>query len=654
MSKDLFLELIKDDLLLLDDQVLVTEDLNLRYLGDSTYKSIQDWSDTTQSGGRISGGAILDDGDGTITVSAGSGIIKCTDDNVGPNYFFNWEEDSSLVLVDNDVNYVYITCSGMIPTIYSTIDRDTITLTNEITLGRVLRNGTDLHIIDSGVQLDNLPRREHERLLAVRGAERATGMVVAETGNRFLTATAGVFYLGSNREETAAQDTTGTDRITYWYNDGAWQSITDQTVVDNLQFNNYGVGLANLTVQHYGVHWVYIHYDGDINIVYGTGNYILANAENAVAPSTLPDSLSSFGLLVAKIIVKQNDPNFTSIGSAFEKVFPTTAVQIHNDLAGLQGGQATQYYHLNLGDYNSVTGFNFASAFAYLNVEQLWLNHQNFTPLLGDSSKWITFRAIDNNDGLWLYYTDSGGAYLDCWGSTNFVISTGDTTGYINFMKNDYVTPMARFSTSSFEIDSIAEMTADAGITLDTFLTKDGEVYLADNKKAYFGDTNDISMYWDGTDFKIDALTVDSKFKVTNVSDLYFSTGLLNLRPSKSTLFHVPGGRSLDLNGAFKITGTAIYPISFHLDAYFLDNTKLAFGTGQDATILYDGTDLIVNTDAVGTGSLKVNSHETRADGSVNFVTLADAAAANSSMYYSSDQSKMVWKDSGGTVNVLY
>lgn len=38
----------------------------------------------------------------------------------------------------------------------------------------------------------------------------------------------------------------------------------------------------------------------------------------------------------------------------------------------------------------------------------------------------------------------------------------------------------------------------------------------------------------------------------------------------------------------------------------------------------------------------------------VRFPTLADAAAPNNSVYYSSDQSKLVFKDSGGTVNDLY
>jgi hypothetical protein len=43
-----------------------------------------------------------------------------------------------------------------------------------------------------------------------------------------------------------------------------------------------------------------------------------------------------------------------------------------------------------------------------------------------------------------------------------------------------------------------------------------------------------------------------------------------------------------------------------------------------------------------------------RNDGSIEPVSLADADAANNSIYYSTDQSKLVFKDSGGVVNDLY
>ena len=43
-----------------------------------------------------------------------------------------------------------------------------------------------------------------------------------------------------------------------------------------------------------------------------------------------------------------------------------------------------------------------------------------------------------------------------------------------------------------------------------------------------------------------------------------------------------------------------------------------------------------------------------RVDGSIEPVSLADADAVNNSIYFSTDQSKLVFKDSGGVVNDLH
>jgi len=48
------------------------------------------------------------------------------------------------------------------------------------------------------------------------------------------------------------------------------------------------------------------------------------------------------------------------------------------------------------------------------------------------------------------------------------------------------------------------------------------------------------------------------------------------------------------------------------------DNQKLKFGTGSDASILYDGTNLCINTKDVGTGTIKINGTAAVADGTYN------------------------------------
>ncbi|GAI73653.1 unnamed protein product, partial [marine sediment metagenome] len=83
----------------------------------------------------------------------------------------------------------------------------------------------------SGVNLYNHMRNNHERLMGVRGFERASGGVIAEKLARYLTSTAGVFYLGANKITTTQQDTSPAgppNILTRWYHDagGNWVSNT--------------------------------------------------------------------------------------------------------------------------------------------------------------------------------------------------------------------------------------------------------------------------------------------------------------------------------------------------------------------------------------------------------------------------------------------
>lgn len=56
-----------------------------------------------------------------------------------------------------------------------------------------------------------------------------------------------------------------------------------------------------------------------------------------------------------------------------------------------------------------------------------------------------------------------------------------------------------------------------------------------------------------------------------------------------------------------------------------------------------------VNFQKAGTSKFKID-----ANGAISVATMADSSAPNSSLYYSSTASKLVWKDAGGTVNNLY
>jgi len=70
----------------------------------------------------------------------------------------------------------------------------------------------------------------------------------------------------------------------------------------------------------------------------------------------------------------------------------------------------------------------------------------------------------------------------------------------------------------------------------------------------------------------------------------------------------------------------------------------------QWISITHDQTDGVI---AVGKGNIKL-SNNLECGGYILPFSSADSAAPNSSLYYSTDQSKLVFKDSGGTVRDLW
>jgi len=324
-------------------------DINFNMLETPVFFTLEDWFNTTQSSGRLFGGDFIHNGGGVLTVTNGSGIIKSTDSNIGVNYFFDWDTNTNVELFVNKVTYIFVDYNAGHPFIATTNDISTINHTTQFTLGRAWTNGIVTHALGSGINLYDTDNLAHERLIEVRGFERASGGVIFETGILNIASTAGVFYLGSNRITTSSQDTNDVAvTFTSWYRDGngGWTEVIDQNQIDNLNYDD-GTGTLNeLLVNRYGIHWVFIHYDSDLHIVYGRDEYTLNEAEIAVLPSDLPEAVSDFGIVAGKIIVQKNAVTFTSIASAYTVPFPISHPAVHNDLSGLQGGTADEYYHL--------------------------------------------------------------------------------------------------------------------------------------------------------------------------------------------------------------------------------------------------------------------------------------------------------------------
>lgn len=314
----------------------------LRMAG-STYVSLQEWCNLFQSSGFVSGGTITDSGSGEIDVAAGCGVIKVTDDELGETRFFDWAAQSNIALTNNATNYIYGSYNGGTPGIHVTTDRTLIKWTDAFTRGRVYRKDNVVHIINSGVQLENLARTNHERLVALRNIEHASGAAISvNTTTRTVAVTAGKFWIGSNPFDTVALDSAGADTIGHFYRNGSggWTEST-VSVVDNVYYDDSTGTLHEATNNQYVVQYFYHDYGGYPYMQYGQDSYKLAEAQEAKVPDA-PSFLDDFAVLRGRVIYKKGVAAYEELVAVEDERFVASTAMNHNDTGGLNTGN---YHH---------------------------------------------------------------------------------------------------------------------------------------------------------------------------------------------------------------------------------------------------------------------------------------------------------------------
>lgn len=283
------------------------------------------WDYTASTGftGRVTGGTISNctaTPDSWITVAAGAGFIRADTSTTSELYSFEWAaKDLQLTSAQNDVYYIYVDYNSGSPIVKHTTDRTIIDFTSQFTLGRAYYYSSHTpkqRIINSGTNVWNLASRIHERELSTEGFAWADGAVTTQPANLKLQTTDGHYYLGINPVTTTAKNTNASptpDTFIVWYRSatpGLWHEVAPATtLIANQWDDNSGTINTTVTTNRYTIQWIYILYDGSLNIVLGhkygdttTCTYTLAEAEAAQAPET-PPLISKFGVLVAKAII---------------------------------------------------------------------------------------------------------------------------------------------------------------------------------------------------------------------------------------------------------------------------------------------------------------------------------------------------------------
>lgn len=313
-------------------------------IGTPTNTTVEDLHNAEGSVGVSTGGVITDDADGTITVSALTGMIRATDSDTAALLSFDVAE-TPLSPADVDISYIYAEYNGGTPRMVTTTVERSDHNTNTL-LGTVYRDGTSLHLTPRLELIGNSTHLTNRRLTDTDNLSHVSGSAISETGTRKLAGTAGAYWLGLNEIATAAFDTNVADDFFYFYRDGigGWTVDAVATTISNTQYDDGTGSLATLGANRYGVHWLYIGVDDHVYTLYGRGNYTLGGAEDALPPSDVPPHLQEHhGVLAAKIIVQKDAVNLLSIESAFGVKFSAAGIQDHGDLAGLADDDHVQY-----------------------------------------------------------------------------------------------------------------------------------------------------------------------------------------------------------------------------------------------------------------------------------------------------------------------
>jgi len=327
-------------------QFFNASDIKLNNAANASYTNLQQKLDHTAATGIYEGGAITDNGDGTIDISGGSAQIKTSSSWTAEVLEIDFSSATNLTPTDDDSTYYYLDYNGGSPTISSTTSRDSINFQDELYIGKVYRNGTDITIINTSQQVAGITTKGLYSTYYKDEVKRVTGLTLSETGNRYLQITAGLLFYGYTRIDISAKDTSGTDTFTYWYRDGSggWTTTTGNTQVSNQQYDDGTGTLANIENNDYGVFWVYMGHDGKLHVQYGQNSYNkYADALNATIPDA-PDLLGTFCTFIAKIIIEEDGTNFDDVLIPWMNGGVGGAtVTDHGNLSGLGDDDHLQY-----------------------------------------------------------------------------------------------------------------------------------------------------------------------------------------------------------------------------------------------------------------------------------------------------------------------
>lgn len=261
-------------------------------------------------------------------------------------------------LTDNTTNYVVIEYNNGLPR-YNVSTAD-ITNDSDIVLAYIIyRLGTFIHVLEFGNYGAGLSNKLNDRFIMTNRFGWESGLSLGLSGSTgVVTLTSGVAWNGSYRQSLDAVNSQDDVFFQNYHVGGSWTAVTTADTLNNTYYDN-GTNIITGDTGKYLVNYYYRGQERNDHLyeVFSTDQYDnISEAEAALAPNT-PELVSSHAFLVGRIIIGVGETTGitqTAFGPVFQPTGFAGGTNVHNNLNGLQGGSAGEYYHLTQNEYNNL------------------------------------------------------------------------------------------------------------------------------------------------------------------------------------------------------------------------------------------------------------------------------------------------------------
>lgn len=306
-------------------------------------------------------------------------------------------------LTDNDTNYIYIDYNNGNPRWVVSTDDSAINNSSVVRFQNVYRIGNFIHNLEWGNEGAGLPNKIADRIDMVDRFARESGLSLGLSGSTgVVTLSSGIAWNGTLQQSLMSLNSQDDVFFQSFHSGGTWVVSTTADTLNNLYYDN-GTNRVTAGTGTYLVNWYFRGQEINDHLyeVWGNSAYTSVSEAQLSLEPALPELITSHAFLVGRIIVQKNALT-GFVESSFTRVFLPSTVQNHNDLTGLQGGTAGEYYHLTSNQFNNIALTNFSNNFTVT---------QNFTDILANTISATTY--------LNLPYS----------GTTNYVPKWTNTTG---------------------------------------------------------------------------------------------------------------------------------------------------------------------------------------------------------------------------------